>query len=71
MIALSLQSFDHIDWFSVKNASDPQIANTDNDIEQAARTAASIYARYGGLTTAASVIATWAIIYTAASVRHT
>jgi hypothetical protein len=32
---------------------------------EASQEAASIYARYGGLTTAASVIATWAIIHAA------
>jgi hypothetical protein len=42
----------HLAWYSIRNASDPQIANRNDDIDQAAQQAASIYVRYGGLTTA-------------------
>jgi hypothetical protein len=34
-------------------------------MKEASQQAASIYARYGGLTTAASLIATWAVIHAA------
>jgi Phosphorylase superfamily len=62
MVARAMQGFPDIQWYSIRNASDPQIPNPTNDIEKAAQQAALIYARYGGLTTAASLIATWAII---------
>jgi Phosphorylase superfamily len=64
MVARALQEFADIQWYSIRNASDPQIPNPSNDITAAAQQAAIIYGRYGGLTTAASVIATWAIIQT-------
>jgi hypothetical protein len=66
MIAQALQGFANIAWYSIRNASDPQIPNPDHNIEQASKEAATIYARYGGLTTAASLIATWAVIHAAA-----
>jgi hypothetical protein len=62
MVANALQSFQSMSWYSIRNASDPQIPNPDKDIAEASKQAAVIYARYGGLTTAASLIATWAII---------
>jgi len=62
MVANALQSFESLSWYSIRNASDPQIPNPDKDISEASKQAAVIYARYGGLTTAASLIATWAII---------
>ena len=62
MVANALQSFKSLSWYSIRNASDPQIPNPDKDISEASKQAAVIYARYGGLTTAASLIATWAII---------
>jgi len=65
MVANALQASPNIAWYSIRNASDPQIPNPTGDITQAGKQAASIYARYGGLTTAASVIATWAVIHTA------
>jgi hypothetical protein len=65
MVANALQGFPHIAWYSIRNASDTQIRNPTGDIAQASKQAASIYARYGGLTTAASVIATWAVIHAA------
>jgi hypothetical protein len=65
MVANALQQFPAIAWHSIRNASDPQIANPTDNMATASAQAASIYARYGGLTTAASVIATWAVIHTA------
>ncbi|MGA9821101.1 MAG: hypothetical protein WBQ36_05865, partial [Desulfobaccales bacterium] len=65
MVANALQSLPNIAWYSIRNASDPQIANPSGNMEQASRQAAEIYAKYGGLTTAASVIATWAVIQAA------
>jgi Papain family cysteine protease len=49
-------------WYSIRNASDPQIPNPSNDIEAAKQQAGEIYSKYGAFTTAASVIATWAVI---------
>ncbi|MFZ0052754.1 MAG: hypothetical protein WAK96_13345 [Desulfobaccales bacterium] len=65
MVANALQPLSDIAWYSIRNASDPQISNPSGDITEASRQAASIYAKYGGLTTAASVIATWAVIQAA------
>jgi Phosphorylase superfamily len=62
MVARAMLKFPKIEWYSIRNASDPQIPNPSNNMEEAAQQAAIIYARYGGLTTAASLIATWAII---------
>jgi nucleoside phosphorylase len=62
MVANALQSFPDISWYSIRNASDPQIPNPNSNIDEATREAATIYARYGGLTTAASLVATWAVI---------
>jgi hypothetical protein len=59
---MALQDFPGLSWHAIRNASDPQIANPENNIEQADQEAAQIYAKYGGLTTAASVITTWAVI---------
>jgi hypothetical protein len=65
MVAYALQSFPDVAWYSIRNASDPQIQDPSGNIEEASKEAASIYARYGGLTAAASVIATWAVIHSA------
>jgi nucleoside phosphorylase len=65
MVANALDSAHGLSWYSVRNASDPQIPNSNGNMTEAGQEAASIYARYGGLTTAASVIATWAIIHAA------
>jgi hypothetical protein len=65
MVATALQSVPGIAWYAIRNASDPQIPNPGDNIEQAGQEAGKIYSRYGGLTTAASIIATWAIIHTA------
>ena len=65
MVADAVHGIPGLAWYSIRNACDPQIANPAGDMTEAAREAASIYTRYGGLTTAASLIATWAIIHTA------
>lgn len=70
MVARAMQNFPSIQWYSIRNASDPQIPNPSGDIEAAAQEAAKIYARYGGLTTAASVIATWAVIHAGVEFAH-
>lgn len=62
MVARALHAFPDIKFYAIRNASDPQIPNPTGDMETAGKSAASIYARYGGLTTAASLLATWAII---------
>jgi hypothetical protein len=62
MVARALHAFPDIKFYAIRNASDPQIDNPTKDMATAGKQAASIYARYGGLTTAASVLATWAII---------
>ncbi len=62
MVANAMQAFPQTDWYAIRNASDPQIPNPDNDIKKAGQQAAQIYARYGGLTTAASLIASWAVV---------
>jgi nucleoside phosphorylase len=63
MVANALQAFPSIAFYSIRNASDPQIPNPENNITQASQQAAKIYAQYGGLTTAASVIASWAVVH--------
>jgi hypothetical protein len=62
MVARALQGFDSIAFYSIRNASDPQIPNPQKNITKAGQQAAQIYAKYGGLTTAASVIAAWAVV---------
>jgi len=62
MVANALQSAPGLAWYAIRNASDPQIANPTGNMTRASEDAASIYARYGALTTAASVIASWAVI---------
>jgi hypothetical protein len=66
MVASALQGIPGLTWHAVRNASDPQIPNPNNDIKAADQQAAQIYAKYGGLTTAASVVTSWAIVYAAA-----
>jgi len=65
MVASALQGISGLTWHAVRNASDPQIANPNNNIKAADEQAAQIYAKYGGLTTAASVITSWAIVHAA------
>ena len=62
MVGNALQQFQNLKWHAIRNASDPQIPNPTNDIENAKQEAGQIYAKYGAFTTAASVIATWAVI---------
>jgi hypothetical protein len=71
MVAQALQAFPHIAWYSIRNASDPQIPNPTGNITTASQDAAKIYAKYGGLTTAASVIASWAIVHTTHATQQT
>ena len=62
MIGNVMQSFPHVAWHAIRNASDPQIPNPSGDIEAAKQEAGQIYSKYGAFTTAASVIATWAVL---------
>jgi nucleoside phosphorylase len=62
MVGQALQGLAGIDWYAVRNASDPQIADPSGDIEEAKQQAGRIYSEWGAFTTAASAIATWAII---------
>jgi hypothetical protein len=71
MVASALEGIAGFSWHAIRNASDPQIPNPDNNIQNADEQAAQIYAKYGGLTTAASVITTWAIIHAAATSQRT
>jgi hypothetical protein len=64
MVGNAMQACPGVDWYAVRNASDPQIANPDGDIKAANHKAGQIYAEWGAFTTAASAIATWAIIDT-------
>jgi hypothetical protein len=57
-----LPGLEDMKWYTIRNASDPQIPNPNNDIETAKQQAGKIYAEYGAFTTAASAIATWAVI---------
>jgi hypothetical protein len=63
MVATALTAIPGQAWHAVRNVSDPQIPNPDNDLKEADEKAAQIYAKYGGLTSAASVITSWAIVY--------
>jgi hypothetical protein len=69
MVAKAIEGTRNLSWFAIRNASDPQMANPENNVEQAEKEAAQIYAKYGGLTTAASVITSWAIVRTAVRAR--
>jgi hypothetical protein len=71
MVASALQGIPGLSWHAIRNASDPQIPNPSNNIEQADQQAAQIYAKYGGLTTAASVVATWAVIHAPTTLKPT
>jgi len=63
MVGNAMQTCNGIDWYAVRNASDPQIPNPNGDIKAAEKNAGQIYAEWGPFTTAASAIATWAIIH--------
>lgn len=62
MVGNAMQECPNIAWYSVRNASDPQIPNPTDDIEAAKKRSGEIYAEWGSFTTAASAIASWAII---------
>jgi hypothetical protein len=62
MVGQALQAFPDLDWYSIRNASDPQMPNPDNDIKAAGKSAEKIYSEWGAFTTAASAIASWAVI---------
>jgi hypothetical protein len=59
MVGNAMQACHGVDWYAVRNASDPQIPNPDGDINAANHKAGQIYAEWGAFTTAASAIATW------------
>jgi nucleoside phosphorylase len=71
MVAAALQGIPGLSWHAIRNASDPQIPNSENNITKADQQAAQIYAKYGGLTTAGSVIVTWAVIRAGAALKPT
>ncbi len=50
------------EWLALRNASDPQIANSGLTLEQAAQKAAQIYEKYGYWTTIPSAITCWSVI---------
>ncbi len=62
MVGKALASFPSVKWFSIRNASDPQISNPTDNMQTAEQETGEIYSKYGPFTTAASVIATWAVI---------
>ena len=62
MVGQALQAFPSTDWYSIRNASDPQMPNPDNNIKQAGAAAQNIYSEWGAFTTAASAISSWAVI---------
>ncbi len=64
MVGQAMQAHSKVEWFAIRNASDPQIPNPSNDMKAASKEAGEIYSQCGAFTTAASVIATWAIIDT-------
>jgi hypothetical protein len=64
MVGHAMQDCPGVDWYAVRNASDPQIPNPGGDIHAANHKAGQIYAEWGAFTTAASAIASWAIIDT-------
>lgn len=63
MVADAVQGVTGMSFYAIRNVSDPQIPNPNNDLNAAENQAGQIYAKYGGLTTASSVIATWSLIY--------
>ena len=60
MVGHAMQDCPGVNWYAVRNTSDPQIANPDGDVKAANHKAGQIYAEWGAFTTAASAIATWA-----------
>ncbi len=64
MVAQALESFPKVKWFAIRNASDPQIANPNGNMEEANKSAGDIYTKYGAFTTAGSAVASWAVLST-------
>jgi kumamolisin len=64
MVGLVMQQFPKVQFYSIRNASDPQIPNPNHNIGDANKESTEIYSKYGALTTAGSVIASWAAIAT-------
>ena len=62
MVGDVMQDVPNLKWYSIRNASDPQIPNPSKNIAHAKQQAGEIYSKYGAFTTAASVIASWAVI---------
>ncbi len=63
MVGDALQGIKGLEWYAIRNVSDPQIPNPNNNLKEADEQAAQIYAKYGGLTSASSVIVSWSLIY--------
>lgn len=63
MVGQAMQGLPDIKWYAIRNASDPQMPNPDDNIKTAKEAAGKIYSKYGAFTTAASVIASWAVIH--------
>jgi nucleoside phosphorylase len=61
-LGLALGGGNAISWHAIRNASDPQIPNPNNDIKAAGEEAKSIYGQYQMVTSAGSVVATWATV---------
>lgn len=62
MIGNALQQFANVKRHAIRNASDRQIPNSSDNIEQAKPQAGKIYAKHGVFTSATIVIATWSVI---------
>ncbi|RKP46946.1 hypothetical protein [Trinickia fusca] len=58
-----MESVPGLPWYAIRNGSDPEIQNTNDNMTEAGEQASQIYAKYGGLVTAARVIATWGSDY--------
>lgn len=61
-LAMSQLSGELPQWVSIRNASDPQIPNPNNNLKAAKKSAEAIYEGYQEITTAGSVVVTWATI---------
>jgi nucleoside phosphorylase len=70
MVGDAMKDFPKIQWYSIRNASDPQIPDPNKDMKAAEKQAGDIYTKYGAFTTAASAIATWAVVDAACNKRQ-
>ena len=70
MVAQTVQALPAVNWYAIRNASDPPIANPTGDIRAANKEAGQIYTKYDPFTTAGSAIATWAVLDTTFSNGH-